>query len=325
MFLKPAIKPAYFQRLFLYLSAFGLALLLWIFVVSENEYSMVFQLPIEARNLSEQKAHREEVPNYAQVRLKGMGRDLFSAYIFRKFIEFKMVLDLEGISKEYEFVLNDYFERYPQKIVLPAKYSLTFIEVIYPNRIKISLDDYDEKSVPVLSDLVIQPQSGYTQIGNIEFEPDIIEIAGSKKDLALINHIKIKKDTLSGLIKPQSGELGLESRGRLIEYSQDQVKYYIDVQEISERIIVDIPVQVENRRKDIRVFPSPQTVSLTVIGGLERIARLKPEEIDVIIDFNNWSRQKQFYEPNVIVPENIIEWRDLSPRSLELGVARQVK
>ena len=117
----------------------------------------------------------------------------------------------------------------------------------------------------------------------------------------------------------------MESRGRLIEYSQDQVKYYIDVQEISERIIVDIPVQVKNRRKDIRVFPSPQTVSLTVIGGLERIARLKPEEIDVIIDFNNWSRQKQFYEPNVIVPENIIEWRDLSPRSLELGVARQVK
>ena len=140
-----------------------------------------------------------------------------------------------------------------------------------------------------------------------------------------INHIKIKKDTLSGLIKPQSGELGLESRGRLIEYSEEQVKYYIDVQEISERIIVDIQVQVNNRRKDIRVFPSPQTVSLTVIGGLERIARLKPEEIDVIIDFNNWSRQKQFYEPNVIVPENIIEWRDLSPRSLELGVARQIK
>ena len=111
MSLKPSIEPAFFQRLFLPLGAFGLALLLWVFVVSENEYSMVFQLPIEARNLSVQKAHREEVPKYAQVRLKGMGRDLFSSYIFRKFAGFKMVLDLEGISKEYEFVLNDYFER----------------------------------------------------------------------------------------------------------------------------------------------------------------------------------------------------------------------
>ena len=323
--MKPSIKSDYIQRLFLPLGTFGLALLLWIFVVSENEYSMVFELPIEARNLNAQKAHKEEVPKYAQVRLKGMGRDLFSAYLFREFTDFKIVLDLEGISKEYEFVLNDYFERYPQKIVLPTKYNLTFIEVIYPNRIKISLDAYEEKFVPILSDLVIRPQSGYTQIGEIEFEPQMVKIAGPKKALALINHVKINKDTLLEITTSQYGEIGLESRGRLIEYSHNQVRYNINIQEISERIIVDIPVKVKNRVDDIRVFPSPQTVSLTVIGGLNRIARLKPDEINVIIDFNNWSRQKQFYEPDVIIPENIIGWRDLSPRSLELGVARQAK
>ena len=103
------------------------------------------------------------------------------------------------------------------------------------------------------------------------------------------------------------------------------MSYYIDVQEISEIIIPDIPVQVTNKLDDIRVFPSPQTVSLIVIGGLKRIAKLKPEEIDVIVDFNDWTSNKQFYEPTVIVPEDIIEWRDLSPRSLELGVARQAK
>ena len=325
MFLKPSVKPAYFQRLFLPLGAFCLALLLWVFVVSENEYSMIFEIPIEARNLSAQKAHREEVPNYAKVRLKGMGRDLFFAYIFRKITGFKMVLDLEGISKEYEFVLNNYFERYPQKIVLPDKYNLTFIEVIYPNRIQIRLDEHEEKTVPILSDMLIETKSGYTQIGKIEFEPNVIEIAGPKKDLALINHVKIVKDTVINITTSQIGKVQLESRGRLIEYSQNLVNYYIDVQEISERIIVDIPVNIENKRDNIRVFPSPQTVSLTVIGGLNRIAKLKPEEIDVVIDFNKWSRQKQFYEPTVIVPENIIEWRDLSPRSLELGVARQVK
>ena len=236
-----------------------------------------------------------------------------------------MVLDLEGISKEYEFVLNDYFKRYPQKIVLPAKYNLTFVEVIYPNRIQISLDDYEEKTVPVLSDMLIQPQPGHIQVGDIEFEPKVIKIAGPKKDLALINHVKIKKDTLVNIVIPQRGEAELESRGRLIEYSQKQVSYYIDVQEISEIIIPDIPVQVTNKLDDIRVFPSPQTVSLIVIGGLKRIAKLKPEEIDVIIDFNDWTSNKQFYEPTVIVPEDIIEWRDLSPRSLELGVARQAK
>ena len=87
----------------------------------------------------------------------------------------------------------------------------------------------------------------------------------------------------------------------------------------------EITRNINSELDDIRVFPSPQTVSLIVIGGLKRIAKLKPEEIDVIIDFNDWTSNKQFYEPTVIVPEDIIEWRDLSPRSLELGVARQAK
>ena len=76
---------------------------------------------------------------------------------------------------------------------------------------------------------------------------------------------------------------------------------------------------------NIRVFPSPQTVALTVIGGLRQISKLKAEEIDVILNFNSWSTKKQFYEPIISLPNGVIKWQDLSPRSLELGVARQSK
>ena len=54
------------QSLGMRFGAVGLALLLWVFVVSENEYSMIIDMPIEARNLSAQKAHKKEVPEYAQ-------------------------------------------------------------------------------------------------------------------------------------------------------------------------------------------------------------------------------------------------------------------
>ena len=49
------------QKFVLPIGAFGLAFLLWIFVVSGNTYSTVMQLPIEARNLNAQKAHRKEL------------------------------------------------------------------------------------------------------------------------------------------------------------------------------------------------------------------------------------------------------------------------
>tara|TARA_B100001250_G_scaffold412096_1_gene442411 strand:- start:1033 stop:2004 length:972 start_codon:yes stop_codon:yes gene_type:complete len=323
--LQSSTKSVFFEKLSTPLITFNLALLLWIFVVSNNEYSMVIDIPIEARNLSALKAHREEVPKYAQVRLKGTGRNLFGIYLFHDFIDFKAVIDLEGISKEYEFVLNNYFKNNPQKIVLPPKYSVEFIEVVYPNRIKISLDDMEEKNVPVLSNMLIVTEPGFMLIGTVIFEPKKITIAGPKEDLVLINHIKTESDTIKGVSAPLSGIIDLESKGRLIDYSEKKIRYYINVEEISERIIAGIPVRVINIPDNIRVFPSPQTVALTVIGGLKQISKLKAEEIDVVLDFNSWSTKNQFYEPSIILPNGIIKWQDLSPRSLELGVARQTK
>ena len=55
------------------LGAISLASLLWIFVISENIYLMVVDMPVEARNLPAQHALKEEVPEYAKVRLRGTG------------------------------------------------------------------------------------------------------------------------------------------------------------------------------------------------------------------------------------------------------------
>ena len=77
--------------------------------------------------------------------------------------------------------------------------------------------------------------------------------------------------------------------------------------------------------KGIRVFPSPQTVSLTVVGGVSQIADIKPNDISVIVDFKSWKLEKNFYTPKIAVPFDILNWKDLSPRTIELGVARESK
>ena len=325
MKLNKPIESLIGQKLSLLFGALGLALLLWIFVVSQNEYTLILDLPIEARNLNVQKAHKEEVPPSASVRLRGTGRDLFKSFLLKNFGGFKLVLDLEGISKEYEFVLNDYFEKFPQKVVLPLNYNLSFVEVVYPNRIKISLDDYSSKNVPIISNLHIKPAPGFILVGNQIIRPEKIEIAGPKKELALINHIETIFDTINGLTSFYSGKIKTQSLGRLIKYSTNSVEISLDIQNISERIIVDVPVIVVNIPEKIRVFPSPQTVSLTVIGGVNQISNLNPTDIKVIVDFKDWSHLKQFYEPKVSIPKNLLDWRDISPKNVEIGVAREIK
>ena len=313
------------QKLSLFFGAFGLSILLWVFVVSENEYTLILDLPIEARNLNVQKAHQEEVPPYASVRLRGTGRDLFKSFLLKNFGGFKLVLDLEGISNEYEFVLNDYFEKFPQKIVLPLNYNLSFVEVVYPNRIKISLDEYSSKIVPVISNLFVKPSPGFLLVSEQKIIPSEIEIAGPKKELAFINHVETEFDTINGLTSFYSGQIKIQSLGRLIEYSSKTVEINLDIQNISERIIADIPVRVINVPNKFRVFPSPQTVSLTVIGGVNQISGLTSNDITVFVDFKDWNHLKQFYEPEVKIPEDLLDWRDISPKNIEIGVARELK
>ena len=173
---------------------------------------MILDLPIEARNLSAQMAHKEEVPSYASIKIRGTGRDLFKSILLKNYAGFKLVLDLEGISEEYEFNLNEYFEKYPRKVVLPLNYNLSFVEVIHPNRIKISLDEYQVKKVPIISNLYISPSPGYMLVGDIKLKPKMIEIAGPKEEIALINHVDTAYDTISNITNAYLGNVKIFSK-----------------------------------------------------------------------------------------------------------------
>lgn len=305
--------------------ALALALLLWVFVVSENEYTYVIQIPIEARNLSAQKAHKKEVPRTAQVRVRGTGRNIFKSLLLKNFVsDFKLVLDLERISEEYDFILNEYFERYPQKVVIPSSFGLEYVEVVYPHSIHISLDENLVKAVPVKVGLHLELRPGYTMVDPPRLIPDTVKVAGPKEVVQTIEYVMTKRDTLWNVETPISMVVPLmTSSSHLLEYSHNSVHFYQNVQAISERIISEIPVEVVNIYPGLRVFVNPSTVALTVVGGVDRIAEIRPEDIRVTIDFSEqWRNKQQFYEPRVVVPEGVISWQDLSPRNVELVVTK---
>jgi hypothetical protein len=315
------------QSLGMRLGAVGLAILLWVFVVSDNEYSMVIDMPIEARNLSAQKAHKKEVPEYAQVRLKGPGRALFKTLLLKNFISnFKLVIDLDRISEEYDFYLNEYYEHYPQKVVIPPSYELEYIEVVYPDSIHISLDEYMVKKLTVKAPLKINPAPGYTLVGNINIYPASIEVAGPREVIQEMKYVSTIKDTFLLQDFDIDVNLKVDNQTRsLVEYSQTTISIHQDIQSVSERIISEIPVKVINVLPNLRLFVNPTTVALTVIGGVDRIAAVNPKDILVTIDFaKQWISGKNYYEPTVSVPVDILEWQDLSPRNLELVVTKDI-
>ena len=304
------------------LSVTFLAFLLWLFVKSEDEYNINSDIPIEIRNLPSSFVLNEEVPKIAKVRIRGQGRSLFKAFLLKRFFpEFKLVLDLERISEEYNFVLNEYFDRYPQKVVIPPSFDISFIEVVHPSSIRINLDEYKEKEVYVKSNIYVKPKLGYVLVGKPLIKPEYINITGARNLVENINYVATNYDSILDVEKNINTFFPLNPPdGQVLEYSHKKIIYKQNIQEISERIISEIPIKVLNQDTQMRIFASPQTVSLTVVGGEEFISNLEPSMIEAIVDFNNWSESKQFYEIKIKTPDDVLDWMDLSPMNIELVV-----
>jgi len=310
------------RKIVLRLGAFGLAILLWVFIVSSEMYEMVITVPIEVRNLSEQKALREKVPEIAQVRFEGTGRMLFKTLLLKGFYsDFKLVLDLDRISDEYEFVLNDYFTMFPRKIVIPNEFDIRYIEVEAPREITISLDEYLVRTIPIVSKVIIETTPGFVVVGDTILTPSEIAIAGPKDIIENVTFINTTVDTITNASTDIYQNIKFELQHQQVQLSNSEVLLSVDVQALSERIISEVPVSVVNVPSGYRVFVSPHTVSLTIVGGMDFIGDIMADDIILTIDFNSqWNPNRQFYEPQVEVPLNVIDWQDLSPPNVELIV-----
>ena len=305
--------------------SFVIAFVFWFFIKSEDTYTVNLDIPLVARNLQEQKTYKEEVPESIFVTLKGTGRSFIWLRVFNNFYrdDFKAVIDLSSITDEYNFELDSYYKENPEKIVLPSSLDLQFVEVLNPRNVQIKLQRYMVKKVPIESQILVFTEPGYIALGE-QFSPDSISIGGPEEAVNQIDFVLTEKDTLINLVASVNGNWSILNPNKLVSFDPKKVDAYIDVQPISETIVTGIPVELINKPNDVNVFVNPATVSLPIVGCLKQITNILPEDIDVIIDFDLWNSEKQFYSPTIKLPDYLIEWKDLSPNNLEILVIKEI-
>ena len=317
-----AINTTKFKRI---AYSFVIAFVFWFFIKSEDSYTVNLDIPLVARNLQEQKTYKEEVPESIFVTLKGTGRSFIWLRVLNNLYrdDFKAVIDLSSITDEYNFELDSYFKENPEKIVLPSSLDLQFVEVLNPRNVQIKLQRYLVKKVPIESQILVSTEPGYIALEG-QFSPDSISIGGPEEAVNEIDFVFTEKDTLLDLIASVNGNWSILNPNKLVSFDPKKVDALIDVQPISETIVTGIPVELINKPNDVNVFVNPAIVSLTIVGGLNQITNILPEDIDVIIDFDLWNSEKQFYSPTIKLPDYLIEWKDLSPNNLEILVIKEI-
>ena len=307
----------------LWAGAFFFALLLWLLVVSEREYIHTLDIPIEIRNIPARKTLSAEIVPTAEVRFRGTGRALFQSIMLKSLSNFKLVLDLDRIKTEYNFDLNNYYREHPEKVVVPDGFDIHFISVVQPDSIHIALDDNAERSVPVRINVSIKPASGFIQVGRLIYSPRSIELKGPKTEVIPVKTVSTIWQEFNGLTSDLNVTVDLDvDFPQTVEVSPASISIQADIQSIGERIITEIPVKLLNEPAELKVYPNPSVVSLTVNGGVDYIANIDASDIIVSIDFKKWRKYQAYYEPTVKHPDDVIGYSDLSPKNIELVVTR---
>jgi hypothetical protein len=311
--------------------AIGLAVILWFISISNSQFDANVEFPVEIRNIREGKALGEEAPRTAVLRFRGSGRSLAKLFIWRPFADSKLVIDLERVQQRHVFYLDEYLKENPQRISLPIlgiKENLTFVEVVQPDSISIVLGDYLEKLVPVSAQITINPASGYIQVGQIQVDPTEILVKGVVDAVEDVEVVRSMRRTYDEATESLDFTVGLlhPDPGKVLDVSPININVKAVVQMVGERRLEDVAVRLTNVPNDLNAFVSPSTVSITVVGGVEFIAQIDSSDLDVYIDYSEqWSPTNLFVEPQVTLSTDIIEFRDLVPRQLEIITTRQAK
>jgi len=309
--------------------AVGLAIILWFFSISNSQFETDTELPIEIRNIREGKTLSQEAPQTATLRFKGTGRTLAKLFLFLPFSNSKLVLDLERVQQRHVYYLEEYLRRNPQRISIPipgVRESLEFVEVVRPDSIQIVLSDYKEKWVPVQSQVSVEIMPGYTQVGGMVITPPQVQIKGAVEAVDQVDVVRTSRRTYRDVSGPLEVSVGLwhPAPGRVLALDRLNVTLSVDVQMIGERRLENVPVQVLNVPDNLNVFVGPSTVALTVTGGVDYLTSLDDDAVEVFVDYQaQWSPTNLLVDPQVRLDPNLLEYRDLVPKQLEIITTRQ--
>ena len=307
------------------ISSVIIALTLWLFVVTGSEYVHVVNIPIHLRNMQTGRILANEIPEFAKVRMRGTGRQFLNNQLTTAFADMGIMLEMGRIRFYYEFALEPYLKNYPDRLVMPRDFGLELVEIISPDTVRVKLDSYLEKVVPVRPKVTISTDPGYIQVGKTETTPSEVKISGPSSLIREIRESFTEEINFEARKNSVIETMVLNVNNKaLIKLEPAEVQLTANIQSIGERRLEGIEVQVLNVPENLKAIVNPTTISLDLQGGIAFLSGLTGDEINATIDYaTDWMENQTMYSLIIDVPEDVIKWSGPNPSLVEVIVIRE--
>lgn len=292
--------------------ACALAMLLWFHAVTEHSYQKEIDIRLQVEGVPPDLASEElmvanVLPTQVRVLVSGRGKDLLTL----KEDEFFLRVQPRGTSpgNVYSYRLN------PDQVeTIATGLEVQVRKIVEPREIEVEIDKRVEKTIEVEPAVDLEIAESYRQVGRIQVEPRVVKVSGPGRKLQKMRSIRTDSLVLRELHEDVERLLAVRPpEGVRLEVNPPQVMVRIEIQELAEYDIAEIPVSLHNVAGRSFVLEPPR-VKARVRGGADVIGRLAPTDVHLYVDFREGSegerlpvqaRQDSLFEVTQIVPDRV--------------------
>lgn len=164
----------------------------------------------------------------------------------------------------------------PSQVESHSESELAVDAVVEPTELSVILDHSQQWRVPVRPRIGLQLAESYTQVGPMTFDVDSVDVRGPLSHLRQLDVIFTDSLFRADVRDDIDIQLSFQiPEGRLVKVQPEHMRVRINVQELAEYEVLNVPVNVVGGPPG--AIAEPSRVSVRVRGGADLIGNLDPE------------------------------------------------
>lgn len=292
-----------------------LAFLLWFMVKMNRVYEYAIDVPIRFVNIDENRIIKLPQVNKVRAEFMGKGKDLLRLNFYKAYYE----IDLSGTPSHFEIDLS----QHPEYINFPEALNISVKSIIRPRNLVLDLDEKRIVKLPVEVKYQLEEPPGYILVKVVSL-PDSVTVTGPAEMFRKVDKVFTEEKKFKQISRAFKESFKIEPiTNYFAVYKPADIQVTFDIQRLAEKEILDVPVTVINKPKNLQVIPLPSSAIIYVKGGESILADLDLQDFQIIIDFQKvWKPGIQKVTADLVTEAPVL-YMETRPPKFELIVQKK--
>jgi len=287
------LRDIFITNLHLKIFSLVIAIVLWLFVVVENQPEIGLVVPVEFVNIPKNMALINDSRDY-EVEVRVRGPQALVSNLTSRQVRVRIDLSRSSVG-ETTFYLSKQYVSLPRGIKILR---------ILPSQVKVTLEPIVERLIPVDPVVLGVPAKGY-ELVEVRAYPENVRVRGAKSLVEELKAVRTTSLDITGLDRSITRKVELIPPGeqiQLVEQPKIEVRAIIRERHEQKRLS-SVQVYVLPVVQGAEV--EPKTVDLVLDGPLSIIRSLEKDEVQALVNVQELRPGEDKLKVSVKLPEGV--------------------